>query len=193
LQEAERLEPSEDPISYNYIDYSEKRSLPISIPDYHNLDRKGERFVVRNLTELCKKNAIKLLLGFQHLHGRSTFVLSEVSRVLATPRKPEKRLCRIHVSQATWKVAVHVSLVKLIPNQKLNMFHKCRLSEQQLDSRRRGLEQYLEKVCAVRVIAESEVMQEFLTDADEDHVKDCFQFTRWDSKMLLSTGKSFPY
>lgn len=33
------------------------------------------------------------------------------------------------------------------------------LSDQQLDTRRRGLEQYLERVCAVRVIAESEVMQ----------------------------------
>lgn len=38
-----------------------------------------------------------------------------------------------------------------------------------MDSRRRGLEQYLEKVCAVRVIAESDAMQEFLTDRlDED-------------------------
>lgn len=42
------------------------------------------------------------------------------------------------------------------------------LSEQQLDARRRGLEQYLERVCAVRVIAESDAMQEFLTDQDDD-------------------------
>lgn len=42
------------------------------------------------------------------------------------------------------------------------------LSEQQLDARRRGLEQYLEKVCAVRVIAESEAVQEFLTDSEDD-------------------------
>lgn len=33
------------------------------------------------------------------------------------------------------------------------------LSEQQLDSRRRGLEMYLEKVCAVRVIADSGIIQ----------------------------------
>lgn len=45
-----------------------------------------------------------------------------------------------------------------------------RLSEQQLDARRRGLEQYLEKVCAVRVIAESDIMQEFLTDTDDQQV-----------------------
>lgn len=38
------------------------------------------------------------------------------------------------------------------------------LNDQQLDSRRRGLELYLEKVCAVRVIAESEIMQDFLTE-----------------------------
>lgn len=34
-----------------------------------------------------------------------------------------------------------------------------KMSEQQLDSRRRGLEQYLEKVCAVKVIADSDIMQ----------------------------------
>ena len=45
-----------------------------------------------------------------------------------------------------------------------------RLSEQQLDARRRGLEQYLEKVCAIRVIAESDIVQEFLTDCDDDQV-----------------------
>lgn len=43
------------------------------------------------------------------------------------------------------------------------------LSEQQLDARRRGLEQYLERVCAVRVIAESDVMQDFLTDQDDEN------------------------
>lgn len=42
------------------------------------------------------------------------------------------------------------------------------LSEQQLDTRRRGLEQYLEKVCAVRVIAESDAVQDFLTDSEDD-------------------------
>ena len=46
FQEAERLEPSEDQANYNCIDYSEKRSLPISIPDYHYMERDGERFAV---------------------------------------------------------------------------------------------------------------------------------------------------
>jgi hypothetical protein len=51
LQEAERLEPAEDPTGYTYIDYSEKRSLPISVPDYHYSEKAGERYVV--MWNLC--------------------------------------------------------------------------------------------------------------------------------------------
>lgn len=54
------------------------------------------------------------------------------------------------------------------------------LSDQQLDARRRGLELYLEKVCAVRVIAESEIMQEFLTDHEDES-----STTQVDVKVLL--------
>lgn len=57
-----------------------------------------------------------------------------------------------------------------------------RLSELQLDARRRGLEQYLEKVCAVRVIAESDIMQEFLADRLEE---DGDQGPAVDLKVLL--------
>ncbi len=46
------------------------------------------------------------------------------------------------------------------------------MSEQQLDSRRRGLEVYLERVCAVRVIAEADTMQEFLTESEEEIVSE---------------------
>lgn len=45
LQEAEKLEPDIH-TTYPYIDYSEKRSLPVSVPEYHFVDRNGERFVV---------------------------------------------------------------------------------------------------------------------------------------------------
>lgn len=45
-QEAERLEPTEEVSGYNYFDYSEKRSLPISVPNYHYLEKNGEKFVV---------------------------------------------------------------------------------------------------------------------------------------------------
>lgn len=54
VQEAQRLEPVEDQSSYNYVDYSEKRSLPISIPDYHYLEKDGERYVV-SIINLIKK------------------------------------------------------------------------------------------------------------------------------------------
>ena len=40
------------------------------------------------------------------------------------------------------------------------------LTEQQIDSRRRGLEIYLERVCAVKVIAESSSVHHFLNDSD---------------------------
>uniref|UniRef100_A0AAR2JMV9 Sorting nexin 27a n=1 Tax=Pygocentrus nattereri TaxID=42514 RepID=A0AAR2JMV9_PYGNA len=43
------------------------------------------------------------------------------------------------------------------------------LSEQQLDARRRGLEEYLERVCSIRVIGESDIMQEFLSESDENY------------------------
>ncbi|TRY66745.1 hypothetical protein DNTS_002268 [Danionella cerebrum] len=43
------------------------------------------------------------------------------------------------------------------------------LSEQQLDARRRGLEEYLERVCSVRAIGESDIMQEFLSESNENH------------------------
>lgn len=46
-----------------------------------------------------------------------------------------------------------------------------RLNGQQVDQRRRGLELYLEKVCAVRVIAESDIMHQFLTDTEDQQVK----------------------
>ncbi|OXA61276.1 Sorting nexin-27 [Folsomia candida] len=104
-QEAERLEPlGEESSSFPAYDYSEKRSLPISIPDYQYRynEKTGERFVVYNI-----------YMAGRHLCSRR---------------------------------------------------YKGILNDQQLDTRRRGLEQYLEKVCAVRVIAESDIVQEFLTD-----------------------------
>ena len=43
---AERLEPSDDSSGPSLIDYSERRSLPISIPDYQTVDNNGEKYVV---------------------------------------------------------------------------------------------------------------------------------------------------
>ena len=39
-----------------------------------------------------------------------------------------------------------------------------RLTEHQLDSRRRGLESYLERTCSIRVIVDHPAMREFLTE-----------------------------
>ena len=45
-QVAERMEPSDDSSGPSIIDYSEKRSLPITIPDYQTIEHGGDKFVV---------------------------------------------------------------------------------------------------------------------------------------------------
>ncbi|ENN77999.1 hypothetical protein D910_03336 [Dendroctonus ponderosae] len=129
-QEAERLEPTEE--SQVYYDYSEKRSLPISIPDYHYNEWGGERYVAFNIYMAGRHLCSRRYREFSKLHQdlKKEFVGYNF------PKLPGK-----------WPFT---------------------LSEQQLDARRRGLEQYLERVCAVRVIAESDIMQEFLTDPDDE-------------------------
>ncbi|CAL7939239.1 unnamed protein product [Xylocopa violacea] len=144
-QEAEKLEPFED-LSYASVDYSEKRSLPISVPDYHIRERKHERYVVFNV----------------HMAGR--------------------HLCSRRYREFA---ALHMALKKEFIGfnfPKLPGKWPFQLNELQLDARRRGLEQYLEKVCAVRVIAESDIMQEFLADRLEE---DGDQGPAVDLKVLL--------
>lgn len=125
------MEPQEDQAGFSYIDYSEKRSLPISIPDYNVINRSGERYITFNIhmagRQLCSRR-------YREFSNLNTSLKREFTG-FNFPKLPGK-----------W------------PFQ---------LSEQQLDARRRGLEQYLEKVCAVRVIAESDAVQEFLTDSED--------------------------
>ncbi|KAJ8965069.1 hypothetical protein NQ314_004470 [Rhamnusium bicolor] len=130
-QEAERLEPSDE--SQVYYDYSEKRSLPISVPDYHYNERGVERYVSFNIYMAGRHLCSRRYREFAKLHSD----LKKEFMGFTFPKLPGK-----------WPF---------------------NLSEQQLDARRRGLEQYLERVCAVRVIAESDVMQEFLTDQDDEN------------------------
>jgi sorting nexin-27 len=129
-QEAEKLEPEDESFAFTYYDYSDKRSLPISIPDYNYVDKAGERFVVFNIyvagRHLCSRRYREF--GCLHYNLRKEFPDFQF------PKMPGK-----------WPFT---------------------LTDQQQDTRRRGLERYLEKVCAVRVIAESDVMQDFLTDCD---------------------------
>lgn len=110
-QEAERLEPQDEASCNSYVDYSEKRSLPISIPDYCIINKSGEReYVAFNI----------------HMAGR--------------------QLCHRRYREF---VDLHASLKKEFVGfnfPKLPSKWPFQLSEQQLDARRRGLEQYLEKV-----------------------------------------------
>ncbi|XP_014676974.1 PREDICTED: sorting nexin-27-like [Priapulus caudatus] len=130
-KEAERLEPSDESSGYSYIDYSEKRSLPISVPDYqHITEKNGDKYVVFNIYMAGRHLCSRRYREFANLHA----TLKREFVDFNFPKLPGK-----------WPFS---------------------LSEQQLDTRRRGLEQYLEKVCAVRVIAESDIMQEFLTEVD---------------------------
>lgn len=140
--EAQRLEPMEEAISETPTpDYSEKRSIPISIPEYHVVtsndsdvasDRESEKFVVYHIHMAGRHLCSRRYSEFARLHA----ALKQTFADFRFPRLPGK-----------WPFA---------------------LSEQQLDSRRRGLEMYLEQVCAVRVIAESPVMQQFLAETDQD-------------------------
>ncbi|XP_060567273.1 sorting nexin-27-like [Ruditapes philippinarum] len=125
-QIADRLEPSDDSSGPSYIDYSERRSLPISIPDYQSVQQSGERFVVYNIYMAGRHLCSRRYSEFDTLHSRLKREFPDFS----FPKMPGKKLFT--------------------------------LTEQQLDSRRRGLEQYLEKACAVRVIGECDIMQEFL-------------------------------
>ncbi|XP_060804451.1 sorting nexin-27 [Amyelois transitella] len=147
-REAERLEPCDDgsaPVGviggaansratvYQRYDYTDKRSLPVSIPDYRVVMERntGRSYVAFNV----------------HMAGRH----------LCSRRYRE--FAALH--QQLRKEFLGFNFPKLPGKWPFN------LSEQQLDARRRGLEQYLEKVCAVRVIAESDAVQEFLTDSDD--------------------------
>ncbi|XP_033749898.1 sorting nexin-27-like isoform X1 [Pecten maximus] len=131
-QVAERLEPSDDSSGPSYIDYSERRSLPISIPDYQTVESNGEKFVVFNIYMAGRHLCSRRYREFDTLHTRIKREFTDFN----FPKMPGKKLFQ--------------------------------LSEQQLDARRRGLEQYLEKVCAVRVIGESDIMQEFLASPEMD-------------------------
>ncbi|GAB6032423.1 Sorting nexin-27 [Chamberlinius hualienensis] len=133
-KDAARLEPSDESSGYPYVDYSEKRSLPITVPDYKWIEKNGERFVVFNIYMAGRHLCSRRYRDFTHLHNNLKREFPDFN----FPKLPGK-----------WPFS---------------------LTEQQLDSRRRGVEQYLEKVCAIRVLAESEIMQEFLTDSDDDQV-----------------------
>lgn len=85
-KEAERLEPSED--NQVYYDYSEKRSLPISIPDYHYNEWGGERYVAFNIYMAGRHLCSRRYREFSKVHadlkkefiGKETRDMRKVSR-----------------------------------------------------------------------------------------------------------------
>ncbi|KRX68006.1 Sorting nexin-27 [Trichinella patagoniensis] len=133
--EQDRLDSSnhcDDNWNTSCYDYSEKRSLPVTIPSFQWVTSCGEKFVVYNVHMAGRHLCSRRYSEFEQLHRylRNEFV------EFCFPRLPIK-----------WPFP---------------------LREHQLDTRRRGLEQYLERggICSVRVIAESDIMQAFLMESN---------------------------
>lgn len=70
FQEAERLEPCDDGPGYSYVDYSEKRSLPISVPDYQCVDRAGQKYVAFNIYMAGRHLCSRRYREFSNLHAQ---------------------------------------------------------------------------------------------------------------------------
>ncbi|KFD58724.1 hypothetical protein M514_00417 [Trichuris suis] len=130
--EQDRIDSScqSDENSTSPYDYSEKRSLPITVPTFQWVVKNEEKFVVYNIHMAGRHLCSRRYSEFEQLHR---YLKAEFCD-FCFPRLPSK-----------WPFA---------------------LREQQLDTRRRHLEQYLEKVCSVRVIAESDIIQAFLMESD---------------------------
>jgi len=131
---AEKLENTavaENPNGTN-IDYTDKRSLPITIPEYRSVESQGEKYIVFCIhmagRYLCSRRYSDFVRWESHL--KKEFL------GFSFPRLPSK-----------WPFA---------------------LSEHQLDSRRRGLESFLEKVCSVRAIVDHPITRDFLTEDATD-------------------------
>ena len=85
-QVADRLEPSDDSSGPSYVDYSERRSLPISIPDYHTVNQNGEKFVVSSV-------------AFHNMDILITFFLKTYGQ--------RKRFCTLLAHQQAAKAHIH--------------------------------------------------------------------------------------
>lgn len=126
-EEARRLEPENSSGSISAMDYFERRSVPISIPDTRKeKDSAGKEFVVFNIYMANKLAASRRYREFDALNTNLKRQFSD----FIFPKLPGK-----------W------------PFQ---------LKDGQVDTRRRSLEDYLDKVCSARVIFESDLMQDFL-------------------------------
>lgn len=161
--EAARLEPGEESSNYIAYDYSEKRSLPISIPEYIWIEPNLDQIPNQSCHSTHKDN------DNGYYNNSNNFSNSPSEKyVVFSIYMAGRHLCSRRYREFA---QLHKNLKREFPDfnfPKLPGKWPLKLSDQQLDTRRRGLEQYLEKVCAVRVIAESDIMQNFLADLDED-------------------------
>jgi sorting nexin-27 len=103
-----RQENSDDS-SCNSNDYSDRRSLPISIPDYSSVELNGEKYVVFNIHMAGRQLCSRRYKEFSTLNS----ILKREFPDFNFPSIPSK-----------WPF---------------------KLSDQQLDARRRGLESFLDK------------------------------------------------
>lgn len=182
--EAAKLEPSEDASSYNtYYDYSEKRSLPISIPEYTWVETTPNGTTINHEDPRTSSTSSTISSAFRGTNGllkdkdNHHIQYNHHHQVNSSPGEryvvfsiymAGRHLCSRRYREFA---QLHSNLKREFPDfnfPKMPGKWPLRLSDQQLDTRRRGLELYLEKVCAVRVIAESDIMQDFLTDLDDD-------------------------
>ncbi|XP_033125208.1 sorting nexin-27-like [Anneissia japonica] len=151
----DRGEPSDDSSGYSNYDYSEKRQVSVTIPDYRQDIKNGDKFVVYDIYNAG------ILVGS---HRFSEFA------------------------------ALHANLKREFVDYQFPKFPSkwpFSLSEKQLDTRRRELQQYLEKVCSIRIISESEYIQDFLKSSEKkiDEIKK-EAVTEVDMRVLLPNRKS---
>ncbi|XP_038072464.1 sorting nexin-27-like isoform X2 [Patiria miniata] len=125
-------EPSDDSSGYSYYDFSDRKPIPITVPDYRHVNTAGDKHVVYNIYIAGKLKKSHRYSQFSDVHNR----LKREFPDFQFPKFPSK-----------WPFS---------------------LSEQQLEQRRRLLEQYLEKVTCVRVIGECDAMREFLDLEDTE-------------------------
>lgn len=135
-QEADGLEGGDD-LQPNY-DYSDKQAVPISIPTYKHVEQHSERFVVSAASPpSCSGRQKKR----EENPKRSLLWLVQVYNVYMSGRQ----LCSKRYREFA---ILHQNLKREFSNFNFPKFPgkwPFSLSEQQLDARRRGLEEYLER------------------------------------------------
>lgn len=114
------------------IDYSDKRSLPLTVPEYKYVEKYGDKYVVFCIHMAGRYLCSRRYSDFTKLEEK----LKREFLGFSFPRLPGK-----------WPFA---------------------LTDHQLDSRRRGLESFLERTCSVRAIVDHALMRDFLTDTQNE-------------------------